>query len=95
MADDPHPEFRCRCVNRTVWIPELAHLLSPADPYVDRCPSRPSQEDGLCDHCRQPEGTCTECDGRGCCRHPSQNRRLVDLMTPCLDRRPNLEEVPF
>jgi hypothetical protein len=95
MADDPHPEFRCRCVNRIVWIPELAHLLSPADPYYDRCPERPTQEDGLCDHCRQPEGACTGCDGRGCCRHPSQSRRLVDLATPCLDRSLNPEEVPF
>ena len=94
MVDDPHPEFRCRCVNRTVWIPELAHLLSPADPYVDRCPARPTQEDGLCDHCRQETGTCPTCgNDRGCCRHPSQRRVLVDLMTPCMDK--TRETVPF
>jgi hypothetical protein len=94
MADDPHPEFRCRCVNRTRY-PDGLNMLRAADPYVDRCPSRPTQEDGLCDHCRQPEGTCTDCDGLGCCRHPSQNRQLVDLLTPCLDKRPDLAEVPF
>lgn len=91
MSDDPHPEFRCRCVNRTRWLGRA----EPANPYYDRCPSRPTQEDGLCDHCRQPEGTCIDCDGVGCCRHPSQRRQLVDLLTPCMDKSPDRSSVPF
>ena len=84
MTDDPAPHFRCRCVHRTVHITTaLAHLLSPADPYYDRCPNRPTAEDGICDHCR-PDA-CSVCppDRLACCLHPTQRRTLVDLTTPC------------
>lgn len=87
MADDPRPQFRCRCVHRELLFPDLAHLLTTSD-YEHRCHQRPTQEDGLCDHCRQPEG-CACCSpavvaapGGGCRWHDS-NRRLVDLTTPC------------
>lgn len=94
MNADPHPEFRCRCVHRKTF-PGSDHefsLYGGADPYYDRCPSRPTQEDGMCDHCRQTE--CATCGpDYPCCLHPSQRRQLVDLMTPCMDL--TREAVPF
>lgn len=87
MSADPHPEFRCRCCAWGAfggWLDEFNH----------RCPARPTQEDGLCDHCRQPQGGCGACgDDRGCCRHPKAQRLLVDLLTPCMDK--TREAVPF
>lgn len=83
MADDPAPWLRCRCVHRHIFIPELAHLLA-ADPYYDRCGDRPAGEDGLCDHCRLPQGEPHAC-GRWprCCRTEGARRLLVPLDMPC------------
>lgn len=107
MSDDPHPEMRCRCVHRRTF-PGSDHEFSfygGADPYYDRCPVKPTEEDGLCDHCRggirplsdepwQRIGECVTCGpGWPCCLHESQRRRLVDLTEPCMDRNP--QEVPF
>ena len=101
MGDDPHPEFRCRCVHRRT-VPGMDFTRFAADPYIDRCRQLPSEEDGLCDHCRggvrplsdepwRRIGECVTCgeDWR-CCLHPSQTRQLVPLMTPCA-----AVEVPF
>ena len=86
MTDDPRPWFRCRCVHRQRG-PD--HPRTAADPYYDRGHQRPDGEDGLCAHCRQPEGRCADCDPdrRACCLHPSQRRRLVDLAEACADRQ--------
>lgn len=90
MADDPTPHLRCRCVHRT-QDPELlaiaGHLISGPDPYWDRCPGRPTGEDGLCDHCRGDGPHECAPDNIQCCLHPSQRRAFVDLGTPCFDRR--------
>lgn len=107
MSEDPHPEFRCRCVHRTrrSGSDHEFSFYAGADPYYDRCPHRPTEEDGLCDHCRggirplsdegwQRVGECVTCGpSYPCCLHPSQRRQLVDLMTPCMDMSP--AEVPF
>lgn len=105
MSADPHPEFRCRCVHRTRWADHEFSFYAGADPYYDRCPHRPTEEDGLCDHCRggirplsdegwHDIGKCFTCgEGYPCCLHPSQWRQLVELTTPCLDR--STEGAPF
>ena len=86
---DPEPWFRCRCASY------LTHGWP--DPYRHRCPTRPTGEDGLCDHCRQPFGCCAdpECPDRdgakgiGCCLQPRYAVPLfVELTTPC--QRPEL-----
>jgi hypothetical protein len=94
VSDDPQPMFRCRCVHRMRFAgsDHEFSFYAGADPYYDRCPTRPTQEDGMCDHCRPSE--CVTCDDSyECCLHPNQRRQIVDLMTPCLDRSPT--EVPF
>lgn len=84
MNPDPHPEFRCRCVHRA-WSEDHG---SYARDFIDRCVHRPTQEDGKCDHCRQPLGACIECDGHyqtSCCCRADSNRHFVDLAEPCMD----------
>jgi hypothetical protein len=98
MTDDPCPELRCRCVFREKFIdaPELAHLLNASD-YQDRCKQKPTQEDGLCDHCRGEEG-CVCCvplvrgSHSGGCRWHESNRRLVALTEPCA-ALPSVQEI--
>lgn len=85
VTDDPQPMFRCRCVHRMrrAGSDHEFSFYAGADPYYDRCKQRPTQEDGLCDHCRGPE--CSTCGADyECCLHPNQRRMLVDLTTPCL-----------
>lgn len=67
--DDPHPELRCRCV-------ASADDLEKLDPYLYRCPSRATAEDGLCDVCREPPPW-----------HPA-GILLEDPLTPCLAAEP-------
>jgi hypothetical protein len=86
-ATEQEPQFRCACVHRDIYTPELAHLL-PANPWEHRCKARATQEDGLCDHCRQSEG-CPCCapavrSSGGGCRWHGSNRYLVPLDTPCM-----------
>lgn len=80
---DPNPMFRCRCVG---WMTDDGWQNS----YMQRCPTRPTQEDGLCDHCRQVDSCtdplCPDQDGTkgwGCCRQSYATRALVDIATPC------------
>ena len=93
MSDDPQPIFRCRCC---AWDANGGWL----DSYNHRCPQRPTQEDGLCDHCRQTgpcsDPECVDMDGSrgwGCCLQSYAARAFVDLMTPCYAVAP--KEVPF
>ena len=85
---DPRPWLRCVCVHREISLLDLAHLL-PASTWEDRCHDRPTQEDGLCDHCRADEG-CPCCapavrgSANGSCRWgTAPKRQLVALDTPC------------
>lgn len=94
MIED-NPMFRCRCV---AWDANGGWR----EDYHQRCPARPTQEDGLCDHCRQTgpctDPECTDMDGAkgwGCCLQPYAARAFTDLMTPCLAPRTDPEEVPF
>jgi hypothetical protein len=78
MSDDPRPWLRCRYVYKR----NGAFLHEEPDLYRNRCHDRPTQEDGLCDHCRG--GVCNSyCPVALCCQQPSQQRILVDLQTPC------------
>lgn len=92
MADDPHPEFRCRCVYRGRTRHTAADEGWPDD-YYDRCPLPATQEDGLCDHCRQ-----TVCSDEHptfpwpCCVH-GEYRRLSAQDEPCLDH--SVASAPF
>lgn len=63
MTGDPHPEWRCRCIGYVT-------VLGAPDPFENRCPARPSQEDQFCDHCRDH------------CQRQEQPRS-VPLLTPC------------
>ena len=95
MAADPKPWLRSRCVHRAYYGPEAAWMLSPADPYYDRCPVRPTQEDGLCDWCRG-EPTCAAehpSPNAECCRCSGGPVLHVNLRTPCLSIEP--VGVPF
>ena len=84
MTDDPRPWLRCRCVSGLAW----------PDDYNTRCDAKPTAEDGLCDHCRLPDGACTdETHDHICCRSGRTAWRLVDLNTPC--RAVADAEVPF
>lgn len=76
---DPTPWLRCRCV-AALWD------IRP-DPYLHRCTERPVGEHGLCGHCAQPLGDCTDplcLTPRACCLAAHTHRRiLVPLTTPC------------
>lgn len=76
---DPAPWLRCRCVAPTDGI--------RPDAYLHRCPERPTAEDGLCDHCRQPVGACADpaCTiPANCCIAAAGRRTLVELTEPCM-----------
>lgn len=79
---DPRPWLRCRCV---------ALEAIRGDPaFWARCPERPTAEDGVCDHCRQPVGACTDplCTiPENCCITAPGRRALVDLRQPCAPAR--------
>lgn len=74
---DPAPHLRCRCV--------LIRDGRPPAPYTDRCTQLPTDTDGLCEHCRSCDATCSQ----QCCARPG-GRVLVDLTAPC-----QAVEVPF
>ena len=95
MTDDPRPWLRCQCVYRHVADMDDPHHGWPDD-YYDRCGAQATQEDGLCDHCREPFAPGVGCGGEGhtgrrvawCCRaRLGIVRRVEDPAGPCLDKR--------
>lgn len=95
MKADPQPWRRCRCVfrYRGTGRDDPGPYEGWPNDFIDRCPDLATQEDGLCDHCRQPVADCETCGDNWpqCCRQPSQSRHLVPIETPCWDRT----AVPF
>lgn len=97
MIADKQPWLRCRCVYRYRDPGPDGPTESWPNDFIDRCPHQATAEDGLCDHCRQPNGQCTHCGPNWphCCRRTDQHRHLVDLTEPCWDRNATPAEVPF
>lgn len=72
---DPHPELRCRCVSRRQLPKEWTEDRQWPDNFIDRCERKATQEDGLCDICREPNTN-----------HPFEEfiyYKLDDPTTPC------------
>lgn len=88
---EDEPWRRCRCVFR---FRDTDPRYSPGpyegwpDDFIDRCPHQATQEDGLCDHCRQPDRECRTCgeNWSQCCRAAGQSRHFVAQDEPCWDR---------
>lgn len=74
---DPCPELRCRCVSRKQLPKVIFQINNGGTTITDRCSTRATQEDGLCDVCRHTEETHPMCE--------FIHYRLDDPRTECFD----------